>query len=269
VTQPAAPQALADLVAATRLVLLDFDGPVCSVFAGHPAPAIAERLRTELARHGDLTPDEAVETDPMAVLRASARFPAPATDRIEGALQRAESEAIEAAEPTPGADAFLRACTTAGLNVFVVTNNTTGVAWDYLIEHDLDYLVTDVFGRRKDPNLMKPNPLLLREALQAGGGKRGNTIMIGDSKSDIEAAQAAGVTSVGYANKPGKAEHLAQAGADFIVTHMDQLAQAVSLLPDARRPQRRRLRRLADHWPIRCDGIHFTTTDDNIDRSST
>ena len=35
----------AELVARAKLILLDFDGPVCSVFAGLPAAQVAERLR--------------------------------------------------------------------------------------------------------------------------------------------------------------------------------------------------------------------------------
>ena len=32
---------LRDLLAATKCVLFDFDGPVCRLFAGHPAAAVA------------------------------------------------------------------------------------------------------------------------------------------------------------------------------------------------------------------------------------
>lgn len=41
--RPAQPATdLRDAVANARVVLLDFDGPICSIFAGHPAPAVAE-----------------------------------------------------------------------------------------------------------------------------------------------------------------------------------------------------------------------------------
>lgn len=228
-TSPPPPsQVLADLIATTEVVLLDFDGPVCSVFAGYPAPVIAQQLRAELAQHGDLTDEEGAETDPMGVLRASTRFPEPATALIDDALQRAEAEAIRTAQPTEGADTFLAACATASLRVFVVTNNTTSVAWEYLFEHHLDHQVVDVFGRPRDPRLMKPHPLLLTRALQVAGAlDPARALMIGDSESDIAAAQTAGVPSVGFANKPGKRKRLAGAGATVIVTSMGQLAEAV------------------------------------------
>ncbi|AWK08358.1 hypothetical protein SSP531S_51950 [Streptomyces spongiicola] len=43
--------------------------------------------------------------------------------------------------------------------------------------------------------------------------------------TDIEAARAAGTMSIGYANKPGKAERLGQAGATVVIEDMAQLIQ--------------------------------------------
>lgn len=47
-TTEARPAALTAL-AASRVVLLDFDGPVCSIFAGRAAPLIAHELADLLA----------------------------------------------------------------------------------------------------------------------------------------------------------------------------------------------------------------------------
>jgi phosphoglycolate phosphatase len=51
--------------------------------------------------------------------------------------------------------------------------------------------------------------------------------MVGDSTTDVHAARAAGVRAIGYANKPGKRERLARAGADAIVTDMASLVSAL------------------------------------------
>jgi phosphoglycolate phosphatase len=37
--------ALGAIIARTRYLLLDFDGPICSIFGGLPAPTVAEKLR--------------------------------------------------------------------------------------------------------------------------------------------------------------------------------------------------------------------------------
>jgi phosphoglycolate phosphatase-like HAD superfamily hydrolase len=51
--------------------------------------------------------------------------------------------------------------------------------------------------------------------------------LIGDQTTDVQAAQAIGAASIGYANKPGKADDLAAAGADAVIAHIDELTEAI------------------------------------------
>ena len=61
---------LTRLLAEIDAILLDFDGPLCSVFAGYPAPEIAAELVELLQRQGvPLPPRLTSETDPLEVLR--------------------------------------------------------------------------------------------------------------------------------------------------------------------------------------------------------
>jgi hypothetical protein len=63
------------IISRSRHLLLDFDGPICSIFAGTPAPAIAEQLRRKLQAAGiTLPPDAEAEDDPLEVFRATARL---------------------------------------------------------------------------------------------------------------------------------------------------------------------------------------------------
>ena len=39
------------ILARTRHLLLDFDGPICSIFAGLPAATVADRLRKLFGDH--------------------------------------------------------------------------------------------------------------------------------------------------------------------------------------------------------------------------
>jgi hypothetical protein len=51
-------------------LLLDFDGPICSIFAGYPAPRVAAELVALLDVEGVAVPPEVRgEGDPLAVLR--------------------------------------------------------------------------------------------------------------------------------------------------------------------------------------------------------
>jgi len=64
-TSPAASSSDLDaIVSATRHLLLDYDGPICSVFAGLPAHIIAGRLRKLLGDHTRLPAGIARTPDP-------------------------------------------------------------------------------------------------------------------------------------------------------------------------------------------------------------
>lgn len=74
-----------------------------------------------------------------------------------------------------------------------------------------------------DPALLKPHPHLINQAVDELGAAPVRCVLIGDSVTDVYSAQKAGVRSIGYANKPGKRETLAAAGADAVITDMARL----------------------------------------------
>ncbi|WP_405063829.1 HAD hydrolase-like protein [Kribbella sp. NBC_01505] len=74
---------------------------------------------------------------------------------------------------------------------------------------------------------MKPNPHLINRAAQALGVSPKACTLIGDQITDIQAAQASGAASIGYANKPGKPNALRAAGADLIIRHISELTEAI------------------------------------------
>jgi phosphoglycolate phosphatase len=206
-----------------RWILLDFDGPVCSAFAGYPAPAIAKHLVAVATEAGVRLADDA--SDPHEVLRTVNAVSPSAGRSVELALQVAELEAVESATPTLGAQQLLERCAATNRHVAIVSNNHGPAVEKYLHLHGLTAHVDHISGR--DPHnvqLMKPNPHLLLEAIRAMGAAPNLTAFVGDSVSDMQAGRAACVIAVGYANKPGKRERLSAAGADIVVAAMDGLA---------------------------------------------
>ncbi|MEU6232468.1 HAD-IA family hydrolase [Kitasatospora sp. NPDC047058] len=225
-----APRQLADVLRPVKHVLLDFDGPVCSVFAGLPAPEVARRLREGLLATGEQAPAGAEEeTDPLALLRLISDARPDLTEGTDAALAALETEAVRVARPTPGGESVLRASARSGRLVSVVSNNAGAAIEAYLTEHGLSAYVAGVFGRAPgDPSSMKPNPRLLLEAMEAAGTGPEHCIFIGDAARDVEAGEAAGVRTIGYANKPGKDAKLAAAGALVIVDSMGLIADALA-----------------------------------------
>jgi phosphoglycolate phosphatase len=218
---------LVQIFETTRCVLLDFDGPVCDVFAGRPARDVAELLRQELAGQlHDPLPDDVISTgDPLHIIRRVADIAPHLSQRIETALRRAEIEAVASAALTPGADELLAVCHAAGHPVAIVSNNSAPAVQTFLALHNLAHLVQHVQGREDtDPRLMKPDPFLITEAIDALDGTCETAVFIGDSTTDVDAARAASIRVIGYINRPIK--HQTLSGADAVTTDMRELAQA-------------------------------------------
>ena len=74
---------------------------------------------------------------------------------------------------------------------------------------------------------MKPNPYLIEQAAQALGTSPRRCALIGDQTTDVQAARAIGAASIGYANKPAKADDLTAAGADAVIATIDELTHAI------------------------------------------
>ena len=221
--------AVARVVDKTRWLLLDFDGPICNLFAELSASSVAARLRELLAAEETRLPASVLDTeDPIQVLRSTASLDPALSARIELALRAAELTASRTAKPSPHAREAILACHATNRAVAVVSNNSQAVVEAYLQTHQLDHHVDVAVGRTQpDPTLLKPNPYLVVRAIQALDADRDACAFVGDNPADVQSAHAAGIRSIGYANKPGKLDHLMRASADAVITTMADLATAL------------------------------------------
>src|SRR5262249_14754726 len=103
---------LLELTTSARVVLWDFDGPICRLFAGHTAERVATELVDWLAGrglHGLLSDSERDSLDPHVVLRAVDRRH-PGSDlvtELEERLTQEELRAADSALPTAYADPLI------------------------------------------------------------------------------------------------------------------------------------------------------------------
>ncbi|WP_328851207.1 HAD family phosphatase [Micromonospora globbae] len=216
-----------------RALLLDFDGPVCSIFAGYPAPVVAQELVQSLRTRGaGFVGELASETDPLEVLRRTGTEGNHSlTSAIEDALTAAEVKAAETAEPTPYGREVIVAARQLGLPIAVVSNNSSQAIEAYLQRHRLARHVYAVVGRAyAEPRQMKPNPAPILHAARTLGVDPKLCVLLGDSLSDIEGAQASGTRVIAFANKRSKHRLFEQAGADVVVTSMREVAEALMRL---------------------------------------
>lgn len=224
---------LRTLIARARVVLWDFDGPICRLFASHPAEKVADDMVRWLegqGLHGLLTDHERETGDPHAVLRAVARRH-PASDlvaELEERLTQEELRAASSALPTAYADPLIRTWTAVGTRMAVTTNNSPRVVTAYLAGRGLlSCFAPHVYGRTQDLSLLKPHPHCLHRALNALGVPPEGALMIGDSPTDLHAARQAEVPFLGYARNARKEKTLQSAGADRVIGSLEPLLTAL------------------------------------------
>jgi HAD superfamily hydrolase (TIGR01509 family) len=218
------------IVGRTRHLLLDFDGPICSVFAGMSDDTVAKKLRRRLAAYGVAIPAEVRSiSDPLEVFRAVAAHGRDAGQRAQRELTLLEVQAVTTAQPADGSAELIATARQSGRSVTIVSNNSGQAVAAYLDNHGLARCVNAVIGR-DDPNPahMKPSPYRVRQAVQMLQAAPPECVLVGDSVSDVVAAHAADLAVIGYANKPGKDERLAQAGADVVITRLADLIEAIA-----------------------------------------
>ena len=103
----------AELVAKAQAVLLDFDGPICAVFAGYRAHEVAAEIMKRAATAGyALRPDD--PDDPISVYKATTGMDPDVISAVEDALVDEESTALSRTEPHPGIPELVRQLGKAG-----------------------------------------------------------------------------------------------------------------------------------------------------------
>ena len=225
-TSPTPPGSDLDtIVSRTRHLLLDFDGPICSIFAGLPAATVADRLRKLLGDHAQLPDDIARTPDPIEVFAYAATVSEDLAARVETEMTDQELAAVATAAPTPYVHEVVTACQNSGRSVAVVSNNSAAAVHSYLARHGLDDRISLVVARTNhDPALLKPSPHLIIQAVDALNAEPRECTLVGDSVTDVQAARLASVQSIGYANKPGKRERLSAAKAGAVINSLADLA---------------------------------------------
>jgi len=227
------PNALRDLITRARVVLWDFDGPICRLFARHSAERVARELVEWLegnGLHGLLTEKERESLDPHVVLRAVDRRH-PGSDlvaELEERLTKEELLAAASAMPTAWADPLIRTWAARGVRLAITTNNSPRVSRTYLEGRGLlACFAPHIYGRTQELHHLKPHPHCINRALNALGAAPASALMIGDSPSDLHAARSAGVSFLGYARNERKDKLLREAGAEAVAGSLEAVLEVV------------------------------------------
>jgi phosphoglycolate phosphatase len=111
-----------------------------------------------------------------------------------------------------------------------LSNNSEQAIRRYLVVHDLTRYIDHIAARYDgmDPRRLKPDTHLVDLALTALGIPPADSVVVGDSPSDIQAGRVAGTRTIGYANEARKVGLLTGAASDAVVETMSDLAEAMT-----------------------------------------
>lgn len=160
-------------------ILFDFDGPICNVFQGLPAPEVAKELSALLARLAPELADAAHSMDdPMMVHQLAREGGQDALAAVEAALTDAEVRAAGVAgAPTSGAVEAMTAARAAGRRVAAVSNNSADCVRAYLSAQALAGVIETVVGRASSTT--RPHEAVTSPVAQSCGDPRRITAAVG------------------------------------------------------------------------------------------
>jgi phosphoglycolate phosphatase len=205
-------------VTPVRAVVFDLDGTLID-----SVPDIAAALNLCLSAEGrtPLTDDAVAKLVGGGARELVARALGDATpdadiDRVHADfLAHYDAEPITRTRLYPGARELLNELRDAGLPLAICTNKPQHLTGLILARLDLTPFFTTIWGASPGQPL-KPDAACLRIVCTNLGTAPVETIMVGDSHTDIDAARAAGCPSIlvahGYEQRP-----LASLGADIVV----------------------------------------------------
>ncbi len=137
----------------------------------------------------------------------------------------------DGSRPFAGVRAVLDELAKGGVRLAVCTNKLEWLSVRLLDRFGLSQCFAAICGADTF-GVSKPNPLILRKAIEQAGGHAGRAVMVGDSGTDVATARAAGIPVIGvdfgYSDPP-----VAQLKPDRLVSRFADLPQVLQELFDS------------------------------------
>lgn len=220
-----------------RVVLLDLDGTLVD-----SVPDLARAANDMLGSLGRETVTQAQVrqwvgdgisklVERILSLPADGGAPDPAVQtRAEHLFREAYAKHLsEYSRIYPGVKNTLDTLRARGLSLACVTNKDTALARRLLEQLGLlDYLDMTVGGDQV--GRYKPDPALLRYAMQAFHVTPAQTLMVGDSIADVGAARAAGVPIVAVTYGYNRGGDIAEEKPDRVIDSFEQLTDLLACM---------------------------------------
>lgn len=197
-TEPIPPFAtLDDILRQARHLLIDFEGPLCSLYPHSPTLA-ADRLRALLTAEGIQLPDLIAETtDPLAVVVHAANVRPDLARQAEAELTSIELSAVPAAQPTGHAHDVISSARESGRGVTIISTCSAAAVNAYLTRVSLTELVDLVVARTG--NIPAPEYLaLIQQAFSELDAEPSTCAIVADSVLVLQSALTSGSAAIAY-----------------------------------------------------------------------
>lgn len=179
----------------SQIILLDFDGPIAGLFHNVHIVNEVEALRVTHIPHAEILPDY----DHLELIRqAHSTGETNVWSAMEADVVAFEIRAAQCAPMTNHFEAFLASLD--GKQIAVVTNNAPEAVVAFSEANGGILAGVPVFGRLEgQPGLLKPHPSALHRAIEHYNGTAEQSVLVGDSGTDVIVANLIGAKSVAYA----------------------------------------------------------------------
>ena len=213
-----------------KAVIFDLDGTIASFNLDYKT--VRAEVKGYLVKRGVPASALSVKESIFEMLRKTEIFvrnsgkPAKFLEEVRGeALALAEKYELEAARSTslmPGAVETLKALRRMSLKIGLCTINSEKSV-NYILKRFGIAEFFDVTVPRNKVNHFKPHPEHIEAALKALGASANDTVIVGDSSTDMQSAKELKTVAVGLPTGVSTLEQLMRNGANYIITSITDL----------------------------------------------
>jgi len=213
-----------------KAVIFDLDGTIASFNLDYKT--VRAEVKGYLVKRGVPASALSVKESIFEMLRKTEIFvrnsgkPAKFLEEVRGeALAMTEKYELEAATSTslmPGAVETLKALRRMGLKIGLCTINSEKSV-NYILKRFGIADFFDVTVPRNKVNHFKPHPEHIEAALKALGASANDTVIVGDSSTDMQSAKELKAVAVGLPTGVSTLEQLTRNGANYIITSITDL----------------------------------------------
>ena len=198
--------------AVVRGVIFDVDGTLLDSNAAHTdawVRALAEGGHS--IRHDQVRPLIGMGADKVLPLLTGIEGHGPSADLIGERRKRVFLDNLPLLSPQPGSRHLVQAVRDHGLAVSVASSASAEELRQLLVAAGVADLIGDIVVSKDDASRSKPDPDIVRAALERLGLPPEEVVMIGDTPYDIAAAQALGVATITFRCGGWSSQELANA----------------------------------------------------------